>query len=218
MIPSTEQIVDKIRVSLVASGWDQILRIGITRELPVVIDKLKESSQISGKFLPAVKDCLNWLRECPSHKVKVIIIVDIKNNIFGLANGIPLSTPLRKPSPLMQKLFTSIDKYYDKSADLTRWSNQGVLLVPLSPTWSISGKGHHSIWKNWTNYILEKIKELYSDVPVIYIGKDTWPIRKRLPNPYQRVIKLSRYKADAGDCWNQINEILKSGHMKQIDW
>ena len=222
-IPDTKDIVQKLSNSLIHSGWQSILRMFlISSDMTSIIDQLKEKREKVGPFVPGIVECLEWLRKCPSHNVKVIIMIDIKNNLYGLTTGIPLSkNKPGNPGPVLKKMF--MDMYdgniEDKSCDLTRWCQQGVLIIPYSPTWTIKGNGHHKIWEKFLQYLLNKINEQYSEVPVIYIGKSALQYKTMMKSPYQYEIRIGWKKIFHDDVWNKINQILQQQQYKlKIVW
>lgn len=217
-----QKIVQGIRRQLIGSGWDKELRMFLLSEdMKEIIRQLADSREHSGQFIPSMKECLRWLTYCPVHEVKVIMVIDEKQNIYGLHTGVPMSGITgRQPWWLLEKLLESIDPgHYQGGVDLSRWSRQGVLMIPLSPTYTIDKGGHHKIWKPFITYILNKVNDLYPEAPVIYLGNYT--IQKVLRSPYQYLLHVVHGK-DGGiiheNVWVRCNQILKNSGKKEIKW
>ncbi|NDH07924.1 uracil-DNA glycosylase, partial [bacterium] len=146
-----------------------------------------------------------------------------KDNACGLAfscqHGIPESLKNIHKCLIYNKLAADVKL---KTADLTPWAKQGVLLINASLTTAIGrANAHVAIWQRYTNRLIEKISELNA----IFILWGNFAIKKGKyiksqiltwshPSP------LSVIKKPFTTCNNftTVNEILKSKGISQINW
>jgi uracil-DNA glycosylase len=136
-------------------------------ELVNILDKCINSIPDSDKKIlePQMTDILNVMRFCPLDKIRVVIIgQDPYYN--GSAHGIAFScTSSKIPDSLRQiykcLLKNKLIKTYPKTANLTKWCEQGILLLNTSLT-TIRGtpKKHIDIWEPFTSRLISVIDEL----------------------------------------------------------
>ena len=113
---------------------------------------------------PLEKDLFNAFNLCPFHKVKVVIIGQDPYPGEGQAHGLSFSFDGGKPfPPSLQNIFKEINNdlgtHIPASGNLTRWAEQGVLLLntilTVCPGDSNSHKGKG--WEQFTNAVIKRL-------------------------------------------------------------
>jgi uracil DNA glycosylase len=214
----TKKVAENIRKHLTSSGWADILRMFlIDEQMTRIIEQVMEKKRLHGAFVPTLKDSLNWMIKCPVYNMKVIIVTDETDNLLGASEGIPMSRKEYHNSYILNYLFQSIDPvYYSGTKDLTRWCKQGVLLMPLTLTWNDGGKGHHSIWKPFTMYLMNKLSAEYNHIPVIFLGNRTLWYTRVLQNK-NRFYLNGRIRGKSL-VWDQVNDIIRENGQVPVKW
>ena len=116
------------------------------------------------KCFPLEKDLFNAFNLCPFHKVKVVIIGQDPYPGEGQAHGLSFSVNDGVPFPRsLNTIFKGI--CYDfktpipTSGNLTRWAEQGVLLLNTILTVCPGGSNSHKEkgWEQFTNAVIKRL-------------------------------------------------------------
>jgi uracil-DNA glycosylase len=194
---------------------------------------MKEDSK---RFTPPLKQVFKAFEECPVDSLKVIMIGQDPYPHFGVADGIAFSCGnTKKPQPSLQKMFEAINNTvyqdcpdYNMDPDLSRWANQGVLLLNSALTCEIDKVGsHYSIWKEFIAYVIDILNFTNSGLIFILMGKQAQELENIIGN-HHIIIKTThpayasytKQPWDCGDMFNQINKIItgQNGLEFKINW
>ena len=123
---------------------------------------------------PEKENIFRALRLCPPSKTKVVILGQDPYH-DGHATGLAFSnTDLLYISPSLKNILKEVENdvldgfCLDQDPDLTRWAEQGVLLLNTALTVEKKRPGSHTdIWKPFTQYLLTRLSQEY--VAVIYM-------------------------------------------------
>ena len=237
----TEQInLEDIKLKLVdrlqSSGWATKLRGFIqSSDFDKILETLYKLREDGKRFTPPLKQVFRAFEECPVNKLKVIVIGQDPYPHFGVADGLAFScSNTGKPQPSLIKIFEAVDStVYDNerreyNPDLTRWANQGVLLLNSALTCEIDKVGsHYNIWKEFIAYTMDIIN--FSDGGLIFVlmGKQAQEL-EGLIGEHHYIIKTTHpayasYTKQSWDCenmFNEINRIIKgqNGSEYTITW
>lgn len=213
-------IVDKLTDHLAASGWNKILRVYLMgQSMETIVEQLEDSSKLHGRWIPSMRECIRWLTQCPVEQVKVVIVSDVRQNLYKKHTGIPLSgRGGSSVHPILEKMLMAIDPNIVHDTDTTRWSKQGVLQIPLSPTWTIGGNGHHKIWGTLTAQMISKVNELWPEAPIILMGANTHHLRSRFIGEHVYKVKVVYGGIEPVDVFQRVNEVLKQQNKSEIRW
>ena len=237
----TEQInLEEIKVKLVErlqpSGWATKLRGFIqSSDFDKILDTLYKLREDGKRFTPPLKQVFRAFEECPVNKLKVIMIGQDPYPHLGVADGLAFScSNTGKPQPSLIKIFEAVDStVYDNerreyNPDLTRWANQGVLLLNSALTCEIDKVGsHYNIWKEFIAYTMDIIN--FSDGGLIFVlmGKQAQEL-EGLIGEHHYIIKTTHpayasYTKQLWECenlFNEINRIIKgqNGPEFLINW
>ena len=181
---------------------------------------------------PPSNDIFNALHLTPLKDVKVLILGQDPYFNEKQAHGLCFSVqPGVDIPPSLQNIYSELQSdlgcYIPNNGYLTKWAEQGVLLLNTVLTVrahepnSHQGKG----WEHFTDAIIEKVNE--QDRPIVYMlwGRPAQTKVKMLNNPKHLILTaphpspLSAYRGFFG-CkhFSQANEFLKKNGIDPIDW
>ena len=240
MTTTENTIVSDTKVKLIAklqeSGWGDVLRLFLnSTDFEQLIQKLyTEVSVYDRRFTPGLKHVFRAFEQCAWSKTKVVIIGQDPYFTPGVADGIAFSCGLtEKAQPSLKYTFNAIDPNVEHDPDLTRWANQGVLLLNSALTVQINKPGtHYDIWKDFMVYLIDQICAKKDDVLFVLMGKQAETFKPYIEKPVlgasaHKVITVSHPASAAyqkarewngGHVFNDINEWLKSKDMQPITW
>jgi uracil-DNA glycosylase len=237
----TEQInLEEIKLKLIdrlqTSGWASKLRGFIqSSDFDKILQTLYKLREDGKRFTPPLKQVFRAFEECPVNKLHVIIIGQDPYPNFGVADGLAFSCAnTGKPQPSLQKIFEAVEHtvYQDypthQDPDLTRWANQGVLLLNSALTCEIDKVGsHYNVWKEFIAYAMDILNFTDSGLIFVLMGKQAQEL-EGLIGEHHHIIKTTHpayasYTKQAWDCENMFNEINKiitgqNGPEFKINW
>jgi len=141
-------------------------QLGAEFEKPYFIELTRKVRQeyLQGVCFPPGRLIFNAFNLCPFNKVKVVIIGQDPYHEPGQAMGLSFSVPTGVPMPpSLQNIFKEIEADLGKpmpaNGDLTRWAEQGVLLLNATLTVRAhQANSHQSL--GWTTFTDAAIKAL----------------------------------------------------------
>jgi len=233
METKTINIAEKIRglkSKLEGSGWEHIINPYLDSEgFYKTIQKLISFVQEDKRFTPKMKDWFNSFIHCKYYNTNVIFIGQDPYPQVGVADGISFSCSYTmSEQPSLRHVFNSLEKQYpgyNRNCDLTRWSEQGVLMLNTALTVEINKIGsHYSLWRGFTEHILTKINTEKSQLVVVLLGKKAQEWKKYITNHIIIEVEHPAAAAYKGGVWNDndlfinINKILKNQGKSLIKW
>lgn len=226
------KLVDKLKLS----GWSTVLRGFLqSTEFDNILDTLYKNRQDGKRFTPPLKHVFRAFEECPHDKLKVVIVGQDPYPHFGVADGLAFSCGnTNKPQPSLQKIFEAIEysvfeqfpSYQDP--DLTRWANQGILLINSALTCEVDKVGsHYNIWKDFISYLMDILNYGQSGLIFVLMGKQAQEVES-LIGSHHTIIKTTHPASasytktpwEYGNVFLDINKIIKAqyGPEFQINW
>ena len=181
---------------------------------------------------PPGKDIFKAFDSCTFDQVKVVIIGQDPYHGVGQANGLCFSVQdgIRTP-PSLVNIFKEINKDLGKpipaSGNLSRWANQGVLLLNATLTVRASTPGSHQNkgWEIFTDAVIKHISEEKSNVVFILWGAYAQKKGEVIDREKHHVLMSphpSPFSADKGFYGNKhfskTNAYLKSKGIEEIEW
>jgi uracil-DNA glycosylase len=154
---------------------------------------------------------------------------------MNVADGIAFSCGItQKPQPSLKFIFQEIERtvYQEfpthQDPDLTRWSNQGVLLINTALTCEMDKVGsHYDIWNDFIMYLLDMLNLTNSGIIFILLGAKAQELESVLGQNHY-ILKASHPasavynggKWDCNDVFNKANEIIQgnNGPEFKINW
>lgn len=226
-VPQISEIVNSMVKGLFKSGWDIAMRsYWQSQEFRKVIEQLVAITNDNKHYCPQLKTALMWMKVCPYHNIKCVIMVDdIHNNIMA-NHGIPFSRnneDLQRDVLREQVIVTNRDiksfmvpvvgnnKNYNYN--LERWCKQGVLMMPLAPTYRIGGSAHYEIWKDFRARVIEAIEENHKNISWVLVGDRAQKYEHTIDSKYTIPVD-TQPELSVPDWPEKINNKLKV----PIDW
>jgi len=226
-----EEIKQKLFIILEPSGWSQVLKPFIfSGDFDNILSQLVKLSNEDKRFTPPLKQVFRAFQECPYDELKVVVLGQDPYPRFGTADGIAFSCGNTKElQPSLSYMLEEINRTVynghpgSLDPDLTRWSNQGILLLNTALTTEVGKVGqHYDIWKPFLAYLLDHLNCKQSGLVYIYMGKQAqeWA-DSTSENNFKFMIShpaSAAYKKEAR--WNSDNVFVKTKEVvdKQFNY
>lgn len=216
----------------IESTWKKALEENFKSEsFQKLREFIREEYRINTCFPPA-SQIFNAFDHCPYDEVKVVIIGQDPYHGKGQANGLCFSVaPGVRFPPSLRNIFKEIKNDLEKgipdSGDLTRWADQGVLLINATLTVREKQPGSHQKkgWEEFTDSVIRKLNEEKEGLVYLLWGafaqkKADFIDEKR--NLVLRSAHPSPFSADRGFFGNRhfskTNDYLLKSGKEPIDW
>lgn len=226
--------LDDIKVKLIEklklSGWAVKLKGFVhSSDFDKILQALYDERTAGKRFTPPLKQVFRAFIECPLDKLKVVIIGQDPYPHLGVADGIAFSCGnTQKAQPSLQNMFDAINKTVYPDApfelehepDLTRWANQGVLLLNRALTTQVDKVGaHYDIWHDFLMYVIDMLSLTNSGLIFVLLGQKAQELEGSISNAHY-ILKASHpasaaYSGGEWDCkdvFNECNRIIKANN------
>jgi len=227
-----QEVKDKLYEKLKANGWGpQLVNFIMTSDFDDILSFLLREAQDGKRFTPKVKHLFKAFEVCPFDKVNVVIIGQDPYPQINVADGIAFScSNFGKVEKSLDYMFKSIGKTtgsLNNDPDLSRWANQGVLLLNSALTTTIGKPGTHQLlWKPFMAYVLDYLVWNRPNLIYVFMGKKAQDFADLIPdNNYKIMVSHPASAAyneepewDCGDMWNKINKYLEQNERPRISW
>ena len=232
-----EEIKTKLIEKLQPSGWANKLRGFIqSSDFEKIIQTLFDERQDGKRFTPPLKHVFTAFEKCPVDKRKVIIVGQDPYPYLNVADGMAFSCSITgRPQPSLKFIFQQINHTIhdndqrDYDPNLTRWAEQGVLLLNTALTCQIDKVGsHYTIWHDFIAYLMDMLNFTDSGLIFILLGSKAQELEPVIgPNHY--ILKASHPASaahngtglwDCKDVFAEANRILlkNNGETFKINW
>ncbi|WNV56982.1 uracil-DNA glycosylase [Oscillospiraceae bacterium NTUH-002-81] len=184
------------------------------------------------KIYPAPDDIFNAFQLTPFHKVKAVILGQDPYHGEGQAHGLCFSVKPDVEIPpslvnIYQELHDDCGCYIPDNGYLTKWAEQGVLLLNTVLTVRAhQANSHRGIgWEEFTDAAIRRLNE--EDRPIVFIlwGRPAQMKKSMLTNPNHLILEaphpspLSAYRGFFGSKpFSKTNEFLEAHGVEPIDW
>lgn len=219
----------------IEDSWKNLLQSEFDKPyFEQLTDFVKQEYQTKTVF-PEPQNIFRAFDLVPVDKVKVVIIGQDPYHTPGVADGLAFSTkPGNRVPPSLQNIYKEIiaefgyEKYpYINDPDLTRWSNQGVLLLNTSLTVLKGVPASHSKigWEKFTDSVINILGKL--DKPLVFMlwGAHARSKKSLIDTEKHLVLESahpSPFSANNGFFGNnhfrQCNEYLQNSGVESIEW
>lgn len=229
------EIKQKIIKKLEPNGWDKILSEFILgKDFDKILRYLYKQSYEGNKFTPGLNDIFKAFELCPYNELKVVIVSQDPYPKKGVADGIAFSCSYtREKQPSLQYLLEEVNHtVYDSASistdpDLSRWCEQGILMLNVALTTTINKVGQHYIlWRPFLAYLFDKLTWFNTGLVYIYMGKKA--------QEWYNAVSEANYKFkvshpaiayhndekswDSENVFNKTSEIVKKMYNQEIKW
>lgn len=176
-----QELAFKLLHLLKPSGWSTILKgFILSDDFYQILKILDDNVQDNKRFTPVLSNVFRAFMECPVQELKCVIIAEEPSPVVGISNGIAFSSgnPARRDANATEIFKVLSDTIYkgsgdikDYDADLTRWSNQGVLLLNLALTTEIDKPGRHfKLWDPFIKYLIDMLNTHPKKLLWVFMG------------------------------------------------
>lgn len=216
----------------IEKSWQEVLQTEFDKPYFENLVGFVKQEYASNTIFPPAGQIFNAFNTCPFNNVKVVILGQDPYHGPGQAHGLCFSVNdgIQFP-PSLQNIFKEITSDLGipapKTGNLTRWAEQGVLLLNATLTVRASQAGSHQGkgWEEFTDAVIKTISEKAENVVFILWG--SYAIKKKsLINVSKHCIltaphpsPLSSYRGFFG-CkhFSQTNTYLTSKGKTPIEW
>lgn len=199
------------------------------KSLKQFLQQEKESGQI---VYPRGNDIFNALNTTSFDKVRVVILGQDPYHGPGQAMGLSFSVPkgVQLP-PSLQNIYKEIEAEYGtkmpRTGDLTKWAEQGVLLLNATLTVRAANAGSHQKkgWEEFTDAVIRALNDQHEHIVFMLWGsyaqkKGAFIDRKKhlvLESPHPSPLSAHRGFLGNGH-FKKANDYLVQNGRAPIDW
>ena len=215
------------------ASWKEVLQKEFEKDYFTRLTAfVKEEYAGPTPIYPPAKLIFNAFDHCPFDDVKVVILGQDPYHGAGQANGLCFSVNKGVPFPpsllnIFKEIQNDIGTPIPQDGDLTRWSNQGVLLLNATLTVRASQAGSHQKrgWEEFTDAAIRELAKRRENIVFILWGsyaqkKGAFIDRNRhlvLSSPHPS--PLSAHQGFFGNNhFSRANRYLAEHGKKEIIW
>lgn len=229
-----QDVKEKLYSKLSGSDWDIKLRSYLLgTEMDTLLEVLLAESQDGKRFTPPVKYFFRALETCPFENTRVVIIGQDPYPQVNTADGIAFSCSIKDKTEVSLKyIMDAIDKTVPpeliapKTNDLSRWSDQGVLMLNSAFTTTIGKPGTHQLlWRPFMVTLLDALIWNKPGLIYVFLGKKAQEYMDLIPdNNYKIAVNHPASAAYTGQTWNcedmfnRVNAYLELQNQPKIIW
>jgi uracil-DNA glycosylase len=215
-------------------SWKAVLKNEFTKPYFQQVVTFLKTEKAAGKIIyPPGPLIFNAFNQTPFSKLKVVIIGQDPYHGPGQAHGLSFSVPNGiKPPPSLVNIFKEIESDTGVAmplqyGNLTRWAEQGVLLLNAALTVRANEPFSHANfgWADFTNAVIQKISDEKTGIVFLLWGKFAQEKQILIDETRHFVLKAahpSPFSAHTGffGCkhFSKINELLVKQGVSPIDW
>ena len=218
----------------IESSWKEVLKNEFTKTYFLEIVTFLKMEKNAGKIIyPPGSLIFNAFTQTPFNKVKVVIIGQDPYHNPGQAHGLSFSVPSGiKPPPSLMNIYKEINASVGiampaEFGNLSKWAEQGVLLLNAILTVRANEPGSHSKigWMNFTDAAIKKISDEKSGIIFLLWGKFAHEKQALIDETKHFVLKAahpSPFSAHQGffgcNHFVKTNQLLTEQGLQPINW
>ena len=217
----------------IGNEWDQLLADEFTKPYYLKLREFLKSEYRNYEIYPDMHDIFNALRYAGYNDIKVVIIGQDPYHEPGQAQGLSFSVPAGVPfPPSLQNIFKEIQldlgKPIPQTGDLTRWAEQGVLLLNATLTVRAHQAASHQRhgWEQFTDAAISALSAEREHLVFILWGgyarsKKQLIDRKRhlvLESVHPSPLSANRGGWFGNHHFSLCNAYLREHGEQEIDW
>lgn len=214
------------------NDWDDILASEFESEYYKRIRYWLKKEYAEQTIYPPMEDIFNALRYTPYHAVKAVLLGQDPYHGPGQAHGLCFSVQEGvEPPPSLRNIFQELESDLGfpppKNGTLTKWAEQGVLM--LNTTLTVrrgQANSHKNIgWTTFTDAVIRRLNERETPIVFLLWGGNARSKKPLITNPNHLILEtvhpspLSAYGGIFG-CrhFSRCNEFLQAHGETPIDW
>ncbi|MBQ8759149.1 MAG: uracil-DNA glycosylase [Clostridia bacterium] len=213
------------------NDWNEILAEEFDKDYYITLRNFLKEEYKTYTIYPGMYDIYNALRLTAYSDVKVVILGQDPYHGEGQAHGLAFSVREGTQLPpslrnIYKEIYEETGNVQPESGDLTRWAEQGVLLLNTALTVrageanSHSGKG----WEIFTDFIIRKLNERKKTIVFLLWGRNARSKQELITNPTHKVFCAPHpsplYASRGFFCCNHFNlanrELILAGDIPVI--
>ena len=214
--------------------WKAVLKDQFNKTYFQQIVTFLKTEKAQGKVIyPPGPLIFNAFNTTPFDKISVVIIGQDPYHGLGQAHGLSFSVPTGiKPPPSLMNIFKELEKDIgikmpEKYGNLTKWAEQGVLLLNAALTVRAGEPFSHAKygWTEFTDTVITRLSDKKEGIIFLLWGKFAQEKQDLIDETKHIVLKAahpSPFSADKGffGCkhFSKANEILIKSGRNPIDW
>ena len=233
---NTIELAQKLYDKLKGTGWDEALRTYLLGDsFQTLLNELVKLRNEGKRITPPLKNVFRAFQECPTNTVKVVMIGQDPYPQFDVADGIAFSCGnTNYPEASLRFMLKEIrltvpEEQKDplQSADLKRWSNQGVLMLNCALTTNIGEIGkHYELWSDFIAFVLDYLGWNNQGIIYVMLGKKAqeWDdyiydsnVKIHVSHPASAAYN-NQSRWESNDLFNKINQNLLLTNQTSIIW
>ena len=213
-------------------SWQAVLQEEFDKDYFAKLTDFVRSEYARTTIYPPARQIFNAFDHCPFDKVRVVIIGQDPYHEVGQANGLCFSVaPGVQMPPSLVNIFKEIQsdlgKPFPENGDLTRWANQGVLLLNATLTVQAHYAASHQNrgWEEFTDAVIRILCEKRENLVFILWGAYAQKKGAFIDSSRHLVLKsahpspLSAYHGFFGNHhFSLANDYLIQHGQQPIDW
>ncbi|MDR2533821.1 MAG: uracil-DNA glycosylase [Tannerellaceae bacterium] len=216
----------------IEEGWKAQLADEFEKEYFYNLIAFVKDEYRKGTVYPPGPDIFNAFRLCPFNNVNVVILGQDPYHEPGQAHGLCFSVQDGTPFPpsldnIFKEIHNDLRLPIPSSGNLTRWAEQGVLLLNATLTVRAHQAGSHQNkgWETFTDAVVRRLSE--SSKHIVYLLWGAYaqkkgsiiPARQNLVLRSAHPSPLSAYRGFFGNKhFSQTNDYLIACGKKGIEW
>ena len=218
--------------SALRPDWKEALKSEFNKDYMVTICQFLEGEKKLGKAIyPEEKNLFSCMKMTPFTEVKVVILGQDPYHQAGQANGLSFSVNPGTAIPsslknIYKEILSSTGNLESSNGSLTRWAQQGVLLLNSVLTVEEGLPGSHANigWEKFTDKVISKLNQSDKLVFILW-GKNASKKGSIIDRSKHLVLEsahpspLSAYKGFHGNGhFLKCNKFLKENDLTEIRW
>ncbi len=217
----------------IEQSWKNILQPEFEKEYFQNLIQFVKEEYANHTCYPKGKDIFSAFNHCPFENTKVVIIGQDPYHGPGQANGLCFSVHdgISHPPSLInifKEIETDLGMPYPNSGDLSKWADQGVLLLNATLTVRAHEAGSHQRkgWEQFTDAVIHEISEKREGVIFLlwggYAKKKGAKINKSkhhvLTSGHPSPLSANRGYWFGNKHFSKTNKLLGQINQSTIDW
>jgi uracil-DNA glycosylase len=217
----------------IEASWKEELKHEFTKPYFLQVAAHLKTERATGAVIyPPGHLIFNAFDKTPFNEVKVVILGQDPYHGPGQAHGLSFSVPDGVSPPpslnnIYKELHADIGLPIPKTGNLTKWAEQGVLLLNAVLTVRANEPASHAKigWMDFTDAVIRHISDHKGGVVFLLWGKFAQEKQVLIDETKHHVLKAahpSPFSADKGffGCkhFSRTNELLRKQNLTAIDW
>lgn len=159
-------------------SWKEMLAAEFKKDYFTALAQRIREAYLSSAVFPPPSQIFNAFALCPFDQVRVVILGQDPYHAKGQAHGLSFSVQEGVGVPpslqnIYKEIHDDIGSPIPRSGDLTRWAEQGVLLLNATLTVQEKSPGSHQRygWETFTDAVIRTVSEQKEHVVFLLWGK-----------------------------------------------